>query len=260
MCIFDRLNYLEIIELVGIVDNITSNHSGHFYEPDQLKSGHLTREDQNILNSYKNIVDSLAEVIGPFCAISLYAREEETISVLKMVHGDDIGQNVDSALTGLALKMLHDVEGLTQRKRDQQNFSQTYFTQLNHAAFMKSNMIAIQNSASNIIGLLCIHINLHAPLSQIIQSFVPAEEIDSSSGPALVATNVEALVDQALEDTIADVNADKSLSNHMKNKQVVIELHDKGIFDIKDAINRVADRLNISKHTVYLYIRQRKTE
>ena len=29
---------------------------------------------------------------------------------------------------------------------------------------------------------------------------------------------------------------------------------------IKDAINRVADRLNISKHTVYLYIRQRKTE
>ena len=34
----------------------------------------------------------------------------------------------------------------------------------------------------------------------------------------------------------------------------------KGIFDIKDAINRVADRLNISKHTVYLYIRQRKVD
>jgi predicted transcriptional regulator YheO len=39
-----------------------------------------------------------------------------------------------------------------------------------------------------------------------------------------------------------------------------MELYDKGIFDIKDAINRVAERLNISKHTVYLYIRQRKTE
>ncbi|HAP80224.1 MAG TPA: hypothetical protein DCQ57_01455, partial [Enterobacteriaceae bacterium] len=31
------------------------------------------------------------------------------------------------------------------------------------------------------------------------------------------------------------------------------------IFDIKDAINQVADRLNISKHTVYLYIRQFKS-
>ena len=50
------------------------------------------------------------------------------------------------------------------------------------------------------------------------------------------------------------------MSNNTKNRQIVMELFDKGIFDIKDAINRVADRLNISKHTVYLYIRQRKGE
>ncbi len=39
----------------------------------------------------------------------------------------------------------------------------------------------------------------------------------------------------------------------------MLNLYEKGIFDIKDAINRVADRLNISKHTVYLYIRQFKS-
>ncbi|MFA0120918.1 helix-turn-helix domain-containing protein, partial [Vibrio sp. 10N.261.48.A2] len=59
---------------------------------------------------------------------------------------------------------------------------------------------------------------------------------------------------------IEEINADKSVSNNTKNRQIVMELYDKGIFDIKDAINRVAERLNISKHTVYLYIRQRKTE
>lgn len=42
----------------------------------------------------------------------------------------------------------------------------------------------------------------------------------------------------------------------MKNRQVVLNLYEEGIFDIKDAINHVADRLNISKHTVYLYIQQ----
>ncbi len=31
-------------------------------------------------------------------------------------------------------------------------------------------------------------------------------------------------------------------------------------FDIKDAINLVAERLDISRHTVYLYIRQIKQE
>jgi transposase len=48
-------------------------------------------------------------------------------------------------------------------------------------------------------------------------------------------------------------------SNNAKNRQIVLNLYEKGIFDIKDAINQVADRLNISKHTVYLYIRQFKS-
>ena len=73
----------------------------------------------------------------------------------------------------------------------------------------------------------------------------------SGFNPVLAATN---------KPTIEEINADKSVSNNTKNRQIVMELYDKGIFDIKDAINRVADRLNISKHTVYLYIRQRKTE
>ena len=56
------------------------------------------------------------------------------------------------------------------------------------------------------------------------------------------------------------MNADRSVSNNNKNRQIVISLYEKGIFDIKDAINLVADRLAISRHTVYLYIRQIKQE
>ena len=46
------------------------------------------------------------------------------------------------------------------------------------------------------------------------------------------------------------MNADRNVSNNAKNRQIVLNLYEKGIFDIKDAINQVADRLNISKHTV----------
>ncbi|STJ78189.1 putative DNA-binding transcriptional regulator [Escherichia coli] len=59
--------------------------------------------------------------------------------------------------------------------------------------------------------------------------------------------------------TIEEVNADRNVSNKRQNRQIVLNLYEKGIFDIKDAINQVADRLNISKHTVYLYIRQFKS-
>ena len=50
------------------------------------------------------------------------------------------------------------------------------------------------------------------------------------------------------------------VANNTKNRQIVLSLYEKGIFDIKDAINLVADRLAISRHTVYLYIRQIKQE
>ena len=65
---------------------------------------------------------------------------------------------------------------------------------------------------------------------------------------------------QTLEKTIEEVTSDRMVANNNKNRQIVVSLYEKGIFDIKDAINLVAERLNISRHTVYLYIRQIKQD
>lgn len=70
---------------------------------------------------------------------------------------------------------------------------------------------------------------------------------------------VDTLVAQTLEFSLGEVNADRSASNNTENRQIVLNLYKKGILDIKDAMNQVADRLNISKHTAYLYILQFKS-
>ena len=44
------------------------------------------------------------------------------------------------------------------------------------------------------------------------------------------ASDVEELVDQTVERTIEEINADKSVSNNTKNRQIVMELYDKGYF------------------------------
>ncbi|SUU73264.1 MukF protein [Aeromonas salmonicida] len=69
---------------------------------------------------------------------------------------------------------------------------------------------------------------------------------------------MEELVAQTVDNTIDEINRDPTVANNAKNRFIVTQLFEKGIFDIKDSINLVADKLNISKHTVYLYIRQRK--
>ncbi|GAL15814.1 YheO-like PAS domain [Vibrio astriarenae] len=198
-------------------------------------------------------MDGIASLIGPFCEIVLHSLENLNTSAIKIANGENTGRQVGSPITDLALKMLKDIEG------SERNFSRSYFTRAKGGVLMKSITVAIRNGDNRVIGLLCINVNLDAPFSQVLNSFMPTEEAKAASSVNF-ASDVEELVDQTVERTIEEINADKSVSNNTKNRQIVMELYDKGIFDIKDAINRVADRLNISKHTVYLYIRQRKTE
>ena len=121
---------------------------------------------------------------------------------------------------------------------------------------MKSVTIAIRNRKQHVIGFICININLDVPTSQFLNAFFPPHEENDTS--VNFASSVEDLVAQTIERTIEEVMSDRAVANNNKNRQIVVSLYEKGIFDIKEAINQVAERLNISRHTVYLYIRQIK--
>jgi predicted transcriptional regulator YheO len=229
-------------------------HAESLLEMESVDVKPFTEHDKIILRSYEAVVDGIASLIGPFCEIVLHSLEDLNTSAIRIANGENTGRKVGSPITDLALQMLKDIE------RSQRNFSRSYFTRAKGGVLMKSITVAIRNGDNRVIGLLCINVNLDAPFSQVLHSFMPTEEAEAAASSVNFASDVEELVDQTVERTIDEVNADKMVSNNTKNRQIVMELYDKGIFDIKDAINRVADRLNISKHTVYLYIRQRKTE
>lgn len=229
-------------------------HADALLEMESIVVEPFTEADLIILQSYEAVVDGLASLIGPFCEIVLHSLESLDTSAIRIANGENTGRQVGSPITDMALKMLKDIEG------SERNFSRPYFTRAKGGVLMKSITIAIRNGNNRVIGLLCINVNLDAPFSQILQSFMPTEEAKEVASSVNFASDVVELVDQTVEHTIEEINGDKSVSNNTKNRQIVMDLYDKGIFDIKDAINRVAERLNISKHTVYLYIRQRKTE
>lgn len=211
----------------------------------------FTEQDHNILNSYKAVVDGLASLIGNHCEIVLHSLADLQHSAICIANGHNTKRKVGSPITDLALKSLHNLQS--------DSVSKPYFTKAKGNGLMKSVTIAIRNPQQRIIGLLCININLDVPVSQFLQTFMP---ISQESEPSAVnfASSVEDLVAQTLEHTIEEISADRQVANNNKNRQIVMSLFEKGIFDIKDAINQVAERLNISRHTVYLYIRQIKQD
>ena len=208
-------------------------------------------EDRAILNSYRAVVEGVSALIGNHCEIVLHSLEDLEHSAICIANGHNTNRQEGSPLTDLALKSLHNM------KTD--SVSKPYFTRIKNGGLMKSVTIAIRNKNQRIIGLLCININLDVPLSQFIQALMPSNPMGDTSSVNF-ASSVEELVSQTVEHTIEEVNADRLVANNNKNRQIVVSLFEKGIFDIKDAINLVADRLDISRHTVYLYIRQIKQD
>lgn len=211
----------------------------------------FTYEDRAILNSYKAVVDGVSALIGEHCEIVLHSLEDIEHSAICIANGHNTNRQVGSPITDFALRSLRNMQS--------ESVSKPYFTRAKGNVLMKSVTIAIRNKNQRMIGLLCININLDVPVSQFIQSFMPTIDKDETSSVNF-ASSVEDLVSQTIEKTIEEVNADRNVANNNKNRQIVVSLYEKGIFDIKDAINLVAERLNISRHTVYLYIRQIKQD
>ncbi|AXF78058.1 transcriptional regulator [Erwinia tracheiphila] len=226
--------------------------TGDVTDLELLEQRPFEQTDFDILRSYEAVVDGLAMLIGSHCEIVLHSLEDLKCSAVRIANGEHTGRKIGSPITDLALRMLHEMRGADS------NVSRAYFTRAKSGVLMKAVTIAIRNAHQRVIGLLCINMNLDVPFSQIMATFMPPETQDAASSVNF-ASSVEDLVMQTLEFTIEEVSGDRNVSNNAKNRQIVLNLYEKGIFDIKDAINQVAERLNISKHTVYLYIRQFKS-
>lgn len=207
----------------------------------------LSDEDHVILASYFPVVDGIAALLGSHCEIVLHSLEFLEHSAIYVVNGHHTDRKIGSPINERILWSLNHMQT--------DSVSEPYFSKVNGIT-MKSITIAIRNSKQHVIGLIAISLNLDVPVSQFISHFVAPTEKPSVN----FASSVEDLVAQTIEKTVVEISNDKKVSNHNKNRRIVTALFEKGIFDIKDAINQVAERLDISRHTVYLYIRQIKQE
>ena len=209
-------------------------------------------DDRKIIRSMETIVDGVASVFGTFCEVALHSLENPSRSVVKIANGTATGRDVESPITAEALKQLHEI-ALQEGSDIRHTCKRTQDGQL-----FKSTSMVIRNEKKQPVGMLCININMSVPASDFMQAFV-LEGINSATPVAgHFPSSVDDLVESTVDRTIVEVNSNQQLSNKVKNKHIIMSLFDKGIFDIKESVPMVARKLGVSRHTVYLYIRQRK--
>lgn len=215
----------------------------------EVKNLTLTEEDRRILHSYEIFLDGLAEYLGDGYEIVLHSLENLDHSVIKIVNGQHTGRQVGAPITDLALQMLAHIQD------HDGSSSVAYFTKNKRGEPLKASTICVRGENDRIIGLVCMNFYLNTPLSDVLGVLVQQKQFGTPSVAENFSESTEELVKKAVEQVRREVQADASVLPSLKNREIVRQLYQQGIFNIKSAVEQVAGAMEISQNTVYLHLR-----
>ncbi len=212
----------------------------------------LSLSDKLILQASFNIVDGIAAMYGNHTEVVLHSLDIDNPSIIKVANGHVTDRDIGAPITNLALEKLK--TGI--------DVSEPYFSKGPQGKLLRSVTTVIRNDIGKAIGLLCINSDMDAPIHSLLSSMVPNSTSISQSltSPETFSRSP----DEMLNDTIAKIRKetmmDKTISPSKRNRVIVEKLYDNGTFNVKDAIVTTATNLQVSRDTVYRYVREIKSE
>nr|WP_217363191.1 MULTISPECIES: PAS domain-containing protein [unclassified Shewanella] len=210
----------------------------------------LTQSDLDILKSIENIVDGIAAMYGQHTEVVLHSLDAKHPSVVKIANGHVTGREVGAPITNLALLKL----------KTGQDISNSYLTKCANGKTLRSITTVIRNSKNQPIGLLCINSDMDAPLQSVLRTMMPEQLLSSelTSSPEVFARNIDEALHSTIDSVNHEVRANPAISTSQKSREIVNQLHELGIFELKDSAQVAATRLGISVHSIYRYLREIK--
>ena len=215
-----------------------------------MKLQDLTQSDLDILKSVENIVDGIAAMYGQHTEVVLHSLDAKHPSVVKIANGHVTGREVGAPITNLALLKL----------KTGQDISNSYLTKCANGKTLRSITTVIRNSKNQPIGLLCINSDMDAPLQSVLRTMMPEQLLGSelTSSPEVFARNIDEALHSTIDSINHEVRSNPGISPSQKSREIVNQLHELGIFELKDSAQVAATRLGISVHSIYRYLREIK--
>lgn len=207
--------------------------------------------DKMILHAFESTAEAIATIFSESCEVVLCSLESWDNAIIKVVNGHITGRKVGAPLTHLEINVLKNLN----KKKDVVG---TYFVHKESGELIKAVKAIIRNFENEPIGMICINIDLSAPLIDFISAMIPTEKGLAPVKPIRYPATPHELIKQSLEIVLSQLKKSKQLSQVERNKRIVLEMFDIGIFDIKGAVDIVAAEMGVSRYTIYNYIREAK--
>jgi len=228
-------------------------------EDSTVETDFFTEQDRRILETYIPVVKGISLVSGSNCEVSLHSMEDISHSVIAIENGFITGRKIGSEM----IPMVRDrLIGYKQNHPEDQLEDDVIgifygFNQSGHS--LKSVAVLLRNLENKIIGCIEIHVDVSIPLNEFIKNFFPNVNggmMDEFNEHAY--SDVDQLIYTSLDEATHRMTMMKQISASERNRLIVRELNDRGIFNIRGAVETVAKQLGTSRYTIYNYLRDIK--
>lgn len=212
------------------------------YELNEKKANHP------IFKNYLPIAEGIAKTFGSHCEVVVHDLTDVSSSIVAIYNGHVTGREVGSPMTDLGLTIL--------RKGKEEDLFLNYANKSIKGKRIKSSSIMIRDDAGEVVGCLCINIDLTllSMAGTILNEIVNLhEEKEEESFPQSVTDLEKRMIDRAVE----KIGKPIGLMEKNERMEFIRILDEMGLFLIKGTVHNVAQLLDVSKFTIYNYLEKK---
>lgn len=193
-----------------------------------------------------SVVGGIRETFGRKCEVVLHDYRMPEHSVVA-VAGDVTGRQIGSAMSEIGLKLL--------RMGDDAKDMLNYVTRLPDGRTIKSSTILLRDSSEHVFGALCI--NLDVTEMRVLTRLIAevSGDLDQVGTTSTTFSNdIGAVIDSVLAEVEANLGHGLTRLTVDERIEVFRLLDQRGLFQVRRSVPIVAERLGLSRATVYNYI------
>ncbi|MGW5848947.1 helix-turn-helix transcriptional regulator [Streptomyces sp. NPDC055254] len=216
-----------------------SAEAPHDRSDDELADEHLLREAERIAVAVGRMFPGLCEVV-----LHDLRRPRNAIRVIE---NNLSGRQVGDSATELGLRRIADPS--------YPSVIQNYSNQFPDGRPAKSTSIGVKNADGRYVAALCLNLDVStlSPLTLTLAKLVATDIEHRDETLETLRDRTERELRTAIDSFAAQRSSTPRSLNRDQKRELVRQLHREGFFETRSSAQHIADRLGISRATVYNY-------
>jgi len=211
-----------------------------------------SEEKSAILNAFMPLVEFLSNILGSFGEVVLHDVSKNQESILAISKNTLTGRKKGGVMSPVGKKALE--------LHTNEDYIINNLEKALHGKDIRSNTYFIKDSSGEMIGMLCVNLDITAPLAlqKMLNDMIGPSAAKYKPGSPTPSSNIEDYVLDIINDSLHNSDIPPERMTPDEKKLVVKQLNQQGIFRIKGGVSELCRHLQISEATLYRYLKDIK--